>query len=342
MIRALNIIAAVIIGIFLFPAMCMERIEPGRIGVRRALEGGVSERDFTTGYHLSLPFWHRWYQLDGTLFYLEFSDDENSALDVRTKENNIIFIDLSIPYRIKRDEGWMIVREGFHESLESKVKSTATGILRGQLAELGNLDVQKPEKRQEVADATLPKLNEALAQYHIEATHVVIRGIKFRDQYEEKLQNKQYFIVQGRLDEARQRELVAKQVTETLEKTIVKDIALKGEEWNKKIEEMKSSYEIEISRIQAEAELYRRQKRADADALFAQLEAEGKLAEIQAQALGQKLKAEALATKAGRTFSAIEAARRFQLGAIELNSADPAFLYQFGSMHAWRRFFLGE
>jgi regulator of protease activity HflC (stomatin/prohibitin superfamily) len=340
--RIINFVSLAVIVIFLLPGMCFDRIEPGFIGVRRSLEGGVAEEDFHAGYHVSLPLWHSWYQIDGTLYYLEFTEDNNSALDVRTKDNNIIFIDVAIPYRIQDGKAWMIVREGFADSYEDKAKSTAAGVLREQLAAFSNIDVQKPEVRQQAADGALPALNKALEQYHLVATHVVIRSIRFRQQYEDQLQNKQFFIVQGRLDEARQRESVARQETDTLEKTIEKDIAVKREEWNKKIEELKSTYQLQISGVEAETTRYTRNRRADADAAFAQLKAEGDLAETQAEALGQRLRAEALATKAGRTFSAIEAVRRFKLGNITLNSSDPKFLRDFGSMKAWRDFFLTE
>jgi regulator of protease activity HflC (stomatin/prohibitin superfamily) len=342
MIKLLNIIAVVVLVIFLMPAMCMERIEPGKVGVRRSLEGGISEKDFTVGYHMSLPFWHKWYQIDGTLHYVEYAKETNNPYEIRTKDGNRISFDLIIPYRIKADVAWMIAREGFADSYDIKVKSTATGVLREALAGLTNLDVQKTEVRQAAAKSALPALNVALDQYHIEATHVVISGVSFPDQYEAQLQNKQYFVVQGNLDEARQRELVARQETDTLEKTIDKDIAIKREDWNKRIEELRSKYELEIAHIQAEATGYNRNRRADADAQFSTMKAEGDLAEAQAEALGQKLRSEALASKAGRTFSAIEAARRFKIGDIQLNSRDPAFLRQFGGMAAWREFFLGE
>lgn len=341
--KILNIIAGFVLLVFFLPSACFERIEPGKIGVRRSLEGGVSEQDFEAGYHLSLPLWHSWYQLDGTLHYLEYIDgNENGALDLRTSDKNTINIDLSVPYRIKSGEGWRIVREGYADNYGHMVKSTLSGLLREQLAQFTTSDVQDPAVRQRVADATLPKLNEALAQYHVEATHIVIRSIRFPQQYEQKLQNKQFFIIQGQLDAAKERELAAKQETETLEKVILKDIAVKREEWNRKIEEAKSTFELEISAINAEATRYSRKRRADADALFDTLKSEGDLAEVKAEALGERLKAEALATKAGRTFSAIDAARRFQIGDIQLNSTDPRFLYEFGSMKAWRRFFLGE
>lgn len=341
--KILNIIAGVVLMAFFIPAACYERIGPGKIGVRRSLEGGVSEKDFEAGYHISLPLWHSWYQVDGTLHYLEYIEgNENGALDVRTRDTNTIYIDLSVPYRVKKGAGWRIVREGFADSYDDKVKSTAAGLLREQLAQFSNIDVQDPAVRKRVAASTLPILNAALEQYHVEATHIVIRSIRFRAQYEQKLQNKQFFIMQGQLDAAKERELAAKQETETLEKVIVKDIALKREEWNKQIEEAKSKYEIEIATVNAEAKRYSRNRRADADALFDTSKAEGDLAEVKAEALGERLKAQALATKAGRTYSAIDAARRFKLGDIQLNSTDPRFLYEFGSMKAWRRFFLGE
>ncbi len=340
--KFLNYLSAFIIAVWLAPTMCTERIDPDKIGVRRSIEGGVAEEDFHVGYHLSLPFVHSWYQLDATHHYLEFNEDDGTALDVRTKENNIIFIDLSVIYRIKAGEGWKIVSEGFADSYGDKVKSTVVGLLREQLANMSNLDVQVPDKRKAAAEQALPILNEALEQYHIEATHVVLRGIKFREQYEEKLQNKQYFVVQGRLDEALRKESLAKQDTETLEKGIGKEIALKEEEWNKKIEELKSQYELKIALVEAEGVEYARKKRAEADAAFAEREAEGNLAEAMAEALGERLKAEALSTKAGRTYSAIEAVRRFELGDVQLNSMDATFLHQFGSMSAWRRFFLAE
>jgi regulator of protease activity HflC (stomatin/prohibitin superfamily) len=207
---------------------------------------------------------------------------------------------------------------------------------------MSNSDVQIADERQRAADEILPKLNEALARYHVEATGVLIRAIQFRPEYESKLQNKQYFVVQGRLDEAKRQESVAITETDTLEQTIQKDINLKREEWNAKIEALKTEYEVQIAKVEAEAIGYDRKRRSEADALYATAKAEGDLAEAKAEALGEKLKAEALASRAGRTYSGILAAENFEIGDIELNSLDPNFLSHFGSMKAWRNFFLGE
>jgi len=327
------------------PKVLLVRIEPWEIGVRRSLTGGIAEEDFHFGYQFSMPLVHSYYRLPRTLQYLDYRESpggEAKSLEVRTSGNNVIFVDVTVPWRIKHHEAWRIVREGFIDTYPAKVQSTATGILRETLASMNNLDIYDTDKRQATAEKILPRLNEALAQYHVEAESVVIRAIRFRPEYEQKLQDKQYFIVQGKLDEAKRKESVAVQETDTLEKSIEKDINLKREEWNKKIEELKTKFELEIATIQAQAVKYDREERSKADAFHATAKADGDLAEAKAEALGERLKARALASNAGRTFSAITAAENFQLGDIQLNSNDPTFLMRFGSMKAWREFFMAR
>ena len=327
------------------PKLFLVRIEPWEIGVRRSLTGGIAEEDFHFGYQFRMPLMHSYYRLPRTLQYLDFRNEpggEVKSLEVRTSGNNVIFVDVTVPWRIKHDEAWQIVREGFIDTYPAKVQSTATGILRETLASMNNLDIYDTDKRQATAKKVLPKLNEALAQYHVEAETVVIRTIRFHPEYEQKLQDKQFFIVQGKLDEAKRKESVAVQATDTLEKGIEKDINLKREEWNKKIEELKTKFELDIAAIEAQAVEYDREARSKADAFHATAKAEGDLAEAKAEALGERLKAKALASNAGRTFSAITAAENFQLGEIQLNSNDPTFLKRFGSMKAWREFFMAR
>jgi regulator of protease activity HflC (stomatin/prohibitin superfamily) len=343
--RTIEILCLIFLLGWALPKFFVIRIEPWEIGVRRSLTGGIAEGDFGQGWQLRVPFFHTYYRLPGTLQYLDYSSEggsEAEALEIRTSGNNVIFVDVTIPWHIKEDEGWQIVREGFGDSYPEKVRSTSTGILRETLADLTNLDIQDTDKRQATAASILPKLNEQLARYHIEADHVVIRAIRFRQEYEQKLQDKQYFSVQGRLDDAKRKQSIAVQETETLEKTIDKEIALKREEWNRRIEELKTKYELEIAEFEAQAVEYDRKRRAEGDAAYAELEAEGDLAEAKAEALGERLKARALASRAGRTFSAITAAENFQLGDITLNSNDPDFMQRFASMKAWRAFFLGD
>ncbi len=344
--RIVYILCLFFLAIWLFPKFFLVRIEPWEIGVRRSLTGGIAEEDFSLGYNFSIPLLHSYYRLPRKLLYLEYNEEstkaEQKSLEIRTSENNVIFVDVTVPYRIKEGEAWKIVREGFLDTYRLKVQSTVTGILREKLAEMNNVDIYNSEKRIHLADSILPELNSVLAQYHVVAERVVLRAIRFRPEYEQKLQDKQYYVVQGRLDEALRKESVAVQKTETFEKSIEKEVALKREEWNEKIEQLKTKYELEIADIEAEAVQYDRGKRSTADASFSAAEADGDLAEAKAEALGERLKATALASQAGQTYSAITAAQNFKLGKIQLNSNDPTFLQRFGSMAAWRKFFTGK
>lgn len=341
--KILRIACVAFIVLWALPKCVMTRIEPYEIGVKRSLTGGVVEEDYGLGYHFAVPGMHTFHRLPTALQYLHYNQDSPvGALEVRTRENNIIFVDVSVVWRVKRGEAWKIIQEGFEDSYAQKVQSTSSGVLREGLAALTNTDITQPDKRRDTAQKILAELNTALGQYHVEAMHIVIRGIQFRPEYEKKLQDKQYYIVQGKLDEALKNRSIAVQETETEEKTIEKDIKLKTEEWNARIEGLKSEFEIAIAEIDASALQYDRKKRSEADAEYSKLTAEGDLAEAKAEALGQRLKSQALASRAGRTYSAIKAAENFQLGDVQLNSNDPEFLTRFGSMRAWRRFFMGE
>lgn len=343
--RIINVACLAFLILWVFPKFFVERIEPWEIGVRRSLTGGIDEEDFGFGFQFRMPFIHSYYRLPRTLQYLNYSELPGAnarSLEVRTSGNNVIFVDVTIPWRIKDGEAWKIIREGFIDTYPQKVQSTATGTMREMLAELTNLQIYDTDQRLARSAAILPELNKRLEQYHVVAEQVVIRAIRFRPEYEQKLQDKQFFVVGGKFDEAKRKESVAVQETDTFEKTIEKEINLKREEWNRRIEELKTQFEVEIAQIEAQAVRYDRERRAQADALYAKSKAEGDLAEAKAEALGERLKARALASRAGRTYSAIKAAEGFKLGDIQLNSNDPTFMQRFGSMKAWRKFFMGE
>ena len=290
MTRIVNIACILFLALWFSRSFLLSKIEPWEIGVRQSVVGGIDEEDFGLGYHVAVPLVHSFHRLPATLQFLDYNNEPGAdapRLEVRTKENNIIFVDVSIPWRIKRGTAWQIIKRGENLDYRNKVRSTATGVLREGLAVMSSSDVQDSAKRVETAQSILPKLNQALLRYNVEAVSVLIRAIQFRPEYEQKLQNKQYFVVQGRLDEAKRQQSVAIQETDTIEKTIQQDINLKREEWNAKIEALKTEYEIEVAKLEAAAVKYDRQRRASADALFARAKAEGDLAEAKAEALAE-------------------------------------------------------
>ncbi|MBK7778298.1 MAG: hypothetical protein IPI43_30015 [Sandaracinaceae bacterium] len=181
---------------------------------------------------------------------------------------------------------------------------------------MSNTDVQQADQRQKTAADILPKLNAALEQYHVVAEQVVIRSIRFRDEYEQKLQNKQYSVVQGKLDEAKRQGVGGRAGDRHLRARHPEGHQPQARGWNAKIEALKTQYEVQIAEIQSRALQYDRKRRAEADAFYTASEAEGDLAEAKAEALGTRLKTSALATPAGRVYAAIKAAEAFKLGEV--------------------------
>lgn len=337
----LQVLAIAVILAWFLPNVASDYIQPDEIGVRRSLFSGVENQDLGQGRALVVPFIHTMYRLPSVLHYQQYLG--NTALNLRTRENNVIDVDVTVVYEIIPGEAHQIVEEGFLDNYDEKAASITKGFMREHLASMSNEDVQNPDKRVAVAQTAVAPLNLLLSQYHLRVIEdgTAIRAIRFRPDYEQKLQDKQVYAVQARLDEAKGKESEARTLTDTDEKGIDRDVKVEVESWNAKIEAAKSTYEIEIAELNAAALTYDRERRAEADAICSEASAIGRLAEAKAEALGKRLEAQALSSPAGRTYSAIEAARNFQLGDIQLNSTDPRFLQEFGSMQAWRLFFLG-
>lgn len=345
--RVIQITSAVLLLAWLFFALCTTYIEPDEIGVRRSVLGGVSPDDMGQGHHLEMPLFHTTYRLPRSLHYLEFGEggsDRKPPLELRTSGDNVITVDATVIYEIIEGEAHKIIEEGFGATYHDKVYSVGRGFLLEHLGTLTNQGIQETDEREKVGTSAVAPLNEKLRQYHVRVPPfgVVIRRIRFQDAYEERLQAKQLFAVQGQLDTAKQEESAAKQETDTQAKSIDKDKRIKEEEWQQRIETVQAETTVRIAEIEAEALTYDRRKRSEANAQCAELRSEGDLAQAKAEALGERLKAEALSTPAGRTYSAIVAARNFKLGSIRLDSRDPSFLRAFASMNAWRAMFLAE
>lgn len=316
-------------------------IAPDEIGVRRNVGSGTETTDFTQGRHWDVPFVHNWYRLPTTVQYVEFTGSK--VLDLRTKENNFFHLDVLVPFRILPNQAHKIVSEGYATAYHTKIESVCLGFLRDYLPQLSSEDVQKPEQRERVVRQASKELNARLKQYHVKlAADIVLRAIYFDPPYEEQLQSKQLYAVQAQLDRAKQDRSEAQQATDTVEKGIDKDVAVEKETWNNQIALKNKEFAEKIASVNAESVTYKAKTTAEADAEAEKLDAAGDKAVALAEATGQRLKSEALSSQAGRTYAAIKAAEAFKIGEIELNSSDPGFLAKFGSMNAWREFFLAN
>ncbi len=121
-----------------------------------------------------------------------------------------------------------------------------------------------------------------------------------------------------------------------------RQVAAVHREWDAKEAALRAERGKEIAELEAEQARYTRRRSAEAEGIERRMRAEASKATASAAALRDRLASEVLSGPGGRIYIAVEAARRFELGSLALKSADPEFLRRFGSIQAWRRFFLEE
>jgi len=210
--RVLLIYTLVMLGLWILPAFFAATIRPDEIGVRHSNFSGVLERDLEPGWVMRLPGAHKIVALPRGYRFLDYSAEENSEgqqLQIRTKDNNTVFLDVSVPYRVKPGEAWQLVRSGNHQrdadgrfKFERLAGETTISVLRERLAELSSADFYSTEKRLAIALPARDALNAKLAELHVEAELVLIRAVSFRENYETQLQQIQLNEQKKLLDEA--------------------------------------------------------------------------------------------------------------------------------------------
>jgi flotillin len=340
--RSLMLLVLVVIVLPLAFMFLFKRVHPMEIGIKRVLVGGVGviDRDYPAGFHLGITGVHKWDFLPRGTHFIHFVEERGretdttmweATLQIRTVDQNVTDIDVSVAYRIKQDEAYKIVEDGYRTEYRRRAMETVTDVLRAQLAQLKSEDLQDTDTRLAMARAIVPLLNEELAPIHLEVQTtsekeppaVLIRRVAFQSEYEQKLQEKQYLQQKANLDRALSLVAVEEQVTNSIERQIGAAEARLTSEWDKKFQVEESRYEVLIAEIRAAARVYESQTKAAADADAVKLEAEGQLALDQARALRDRLRNEALSSRGGKIYLGLLAAGNLAVPSVTLNSNDP-------------------
>jgi regulator of protease activity HflC (stomatin/prohibitin superfamily) len=190
-------LALITIALWILPTTCTTTIGPDRIGVRQSNLSGVSDSDLEPGWAFAIPGVHNIITLPKRYEYLDYTADvaPGQPLQIRTKDNNIVLLDVSVPYRIRPGEAWQVVQTGNHQidaneryRFQRLAEETTVSVLREHLAELTSSDFYSTDRRLDVSASTLEVLNEKLTELHLEASGVLIRQVQFRPEYEQQLQ----------------------------------------------------------------------------------------------------------------------------------------------------------
>jgi len=254
LVRASKIIVLGAIVLWLISGVFTTTVGPNQIGVRQSAASGVLDSDLGPGWHMRIPGMHKYILLPSNYFVLDFTEDKvgpQKPLVIRTKDNNTVDLDVSVPVRIKPGEAHLLVEAGNHVldpdgryRYMRLAEETATSVLREQMAALDSAGFYTTKERLDASDAALKALNKQLGAMHLEAQAVLVRAVTFRDEYEKQLQQIQLNAQNKLLDAASQKLANTQQSLDNYQQGTSAQVSQKAAEWAKRIAELERAYQV--------------------------------------------------------------------------------------------------
>jgi hypothetical protein len=249
-----KVVVIAALALWIVPAACMMRVEPSEIGVRQSAMSGVQEDDQAPGWHWQVPGIHKMIVLPSTYFMLDYTDDDKGPqkpLVIRTKDNNTVLLDVSVPIRIKPGEAHALVVDGNHVQdpdgrfrYQRLAEETATSVLREEMATLDSVGFYSTERRLGATAKVVEQLNKQLAPMHLEAQAVLVRQVTFRTEYEKQLQQIQLNEQNKLLDAASQKLAGVQQSLDNYVQGTNAQVAARTQDWVKRQAELERAYQV--------------------------------------------------------------------------------------------------
>jgi hypothetical protein len=249
-----KIFVVFVLVLWLVTAVFTTNVQPNEIGVRTSATSGVHDSDLGPGWHMRIPGIHKMIKLPSNYFMLDFTNDEvgpQKPLVIRTKDNNVVELDVSVPVHIKVGEAHMLVEEGKHvQDPDGRYRymrlaeETATSVLREEMAVLDSEGFYKTERRLKAAEAAKDMLNKQLASIHLEAQAVLVREVRFRTEYERQLGQIQLNEQNKLLDAATQKLAGTQQALDNYQQVTNAQVAQRTQDWSKRQAELARAYQV--------------------------------------------------------------------------------------------------
>lgn len=256
-----------ILTILLVTRGCMfNTIPAGMLGVRHSAASGVNPEDLGPGVALDVSGVHTLHRLPAHYLFLDYNEFNQNALIIRTVDNNNVTVDVTVPIRIIKDEGHMIVSEGNH-LLSGPISQGGTykymrladrsvrDVLRDRLAVLQSKDWYLTDKRLAVGKGPMDEgmglsateaLNAKLAQYHLETPGILIRAYYFRTEYEGQLATIQFNEQEKLLDGAKSAVAAKQQVLDNYTNQTNAMVAAQGQDWDRRLANLDRAYQVGV------------------------------------------------------------------------------------------------
>jgi hypothetical protein len=257
MIRLVKVAKVVVIGAFVLwivPALFTARVAPNEIGVRTSAASGVLADDLEPGWHWRLPGIHKLILLPSSYFMLDYTNDDRGPqkpLVIRTKDNNTVEVDVSVPLRVRPGEANQLVAAGNHVTdpdgrfrYQRLAEETATSVLREEMATLDSVGFYSSDRRLAASAKALEMLNRQLGPMHVEAQAVLVRAVGFRPDYEKQLQTIQLNEQNKLLDAASQKLATVQQSLDNYVQGTSAQVSARTQDWVKRQAELERAYQV--------------------------------------------------------------------------------------------------
>jgi SPFH domain / Band 7 family len=240
--------------LWIVPAVFTAGIAPNEIGVRTSAVSGVLADDLAPGWHWRLPGVHKLIRLPSSYFMLDYTNDDKGLqkpLVIRTKDNNTVELDVSVPMRIKPGEAHSLVAAGNHVidpdgrfRYQRLAEETATSVLREEMATLDSVGFYATDRRLGASAKALEMLNRQLAAMHVDAQAVLVRAVRFRPDYEKQLQTIQLNEQNKLLDAASQKLATVQQSLDNYVQGTSAQVSARIQDWVKRQAELERAYQV--------------------------------------------------------------------------------------------------
>jgi hypothetical protein len=260
LVRASKVVVTAGIAMWIAPVACLTRVAPSEIGVRQSAMSGVHDEDQAPGWHWRVPGVHKVIVLPSTYFMLDYTEEGRGAqkgLVIRTKDNNTVLVDVSVPIRIKPGVAHRLVTEGNHVRdpdgrfrYQRLAEETATSVLREEMATLDSVGFYSTDRRLAATTKAADQLNKQLAPMHLEAQAVLVRQVTFRPEYEKQLQQIQLNEQNKLLDAAAQKLAGVQQSLDNYVQGTAAQVASLTQDWVKRQAELERAYQLGLLDVQ--------------------------------------------------------------------------------------------
>ncbi|HSR97108.1 MAG TPA: SPFH domain-containing protein [Kofleriaceae bacterium] len=254
MVQIAKVVVIGALALWIVPAVFTAGIAPNEIGVRTSAVSGVLADDLAPGWHWRLPGVHKLTRLPSSYFMLDYTNDDRGLqkpLVIRTKDNNTVELDVSVPLRIKPGEAHALVAAGNHVTdpdgrfrYQRLAEETATSVLREEMATLDSVGFYATDRRLGASQKALEMLNHQLGAMHVEAQAVLVRAVRFRPDYEKQLQTIQLNEQNKLLDAASQKLATVQQSLDNYVQGTSAQVSARVQDWVKRQAELERAYQV--------------------------------------------------------------------------------------------------